>query len=307
MFDFFIFLICVIFVAISVWLVNSGRALRNSLEVDAWLLSKPSISTRPKASQFQILRNSFFERLDLFVFFFYGHSNRLKTLRVSATLLGILPAWLVGIILLIMNQDIAFALSLMGLGGIIIILLLLEFRFSSRGYLDRGGGPGYYPKGFYVGHARLPKKVYAGDSRNLSIKLLPSVQTPTGEASLEVQQEDKSLALRVQIPQWNKSNSPEYLEFEMVAAGFDVQGDLRQRQVLGLHTLNYLWNCYFPNSGEHSYAILAKKINNQDSIEIGNIKHTVRVVKVGNLTQGQVYFLAIIAGVPSSIVVTVNA
>jgi hypothetical protein len=170
-----VFLISVFLAAISLWLGNSARAIENSLEVDAWLLSEPFISTRPKASLFQILQNSFLEKLDLFVRSFYGYPNRLKALRIFAIFLGILPAWLVGITTLIMKQDTAFALLLLGLGGILVILLLLEFRISSSGCFERGGGRGYYPEGVYVGHARLPKKVYTGDSKNLSINLSPSV------------------------------------------------------------------------------------------------------------------------------------
>jgi len=155
----------------------------------------------------------------------------------------------------------------------------------------------------YEGKGRLPRKVYEGDSKNVIFDLNPTLHSLRGmhEPFLffknTISKTEEGLAITVQAT--HNDNASEYLEFELVAAGFTVEGDKKQKQALGSNNLHYQWNCYFPNSGNHIFFLVVRVIGSQNVIEVGRIEQAVRVVKFDHMTQRQVWIVATSAGVIS--------
>ena len=148
----------------------------------------------------------------------------------------------------------------------------------------------------FYGQATLPKRIYEGDSHNINIDLKHGLWKPAGVASKSLQIKDTELgkSIALQLPQDNTFN--EFLEIELIAAGLTIDGEKKQRQPLTSQTLSYGWNCYFPNSGNHAFALEISLIRASDKIKLGAIEHTIKVVKLDDLTKRQVWVLALIAG-----------
>jgi hypothetical protein len=184
--DSLIILLCCITVSISVWLVNVLRAFYKDFHVVTALPPNPYVSGRPKLSRLLVLYWKFTEGLRPFTWFFYGYgqNKRRKILRTIVVVVGILPASIVGIFLLLIDTDKSTALLLLALGAILILLLRMLYLYSRNGMLDGGGGSDKYPEGFYIGNAKLPRKIYVGDSRNLFINLRPSVYPLSQQVSI---------------------------------------------------------------------------------------------------------------------------
>jgi len=148
------------------------------------------------------------------------------------------------------------------------------------------------------GRANLPHKVYEGDSKNIKIDLQPLEKIfPTHPPPLQVKESDDGLSLTLTLPSPTGPNAQ--IEFELIAAGFEIGGETKQRQVLASNMLRYQWNCYFPNSGSHDFTLVARLINSRRAVEIGRLERAIRVVKLDHLTQRQVWTLATLAGIVS--------
>jgi hypothetical protein len=289
--------------------LNVRRTSYQSVELHGTIAPSSKIFLYPERSQIAKWADRFSIKLRPFTWILYDHPSRQKAFRILVAILGIAPAWILGGILLARNQDIAIAFLLFSLGFILILLLRLEYLFAYYGYLSVGGGGPDYLEGSFIGYAKLPKKVYVGNSQNMSISLSPAVQVTDdhGDAIEVGKTEGERTELSVRVPMTAKGIYLEHLELELLAAGFEVHGEPNQKQKLTSHKLVYLWNCYYPNSGDQAYAIKFRKIDETAAFSIGHIEGTTRVAKLFNLTQSQVYAIAAVFGIPSGIYLFISA
>jgi hypothetical protein len=148
----------------------------------------------------------------------------------------------------------------------------------------------------YVGEAALPMKVYVGDSHSISINLKPTFGIlQTGAEPLRIQDTKSGKLVAVQI--LRDGSLQQFLEIELLAAGLEVGGEKKQQQTLTSQTLSYRWNCYFPNSGNHTLSLILRLVSPSGTIELGAIQHNIKVVKLDHLTQRQVGLIASLAGI----------
>ena len=159
---------------------------------------------------------------------------------------------------------------------------------------------GVFPK--YSGITKIPKKVYEGDSKNIVIELQLISWANEKDEILQIMKVKDGLNLT-----FSAFDDIEYLEFELIAAGFVIKGEAKQRQPVTSDFLRYYWNCYFPNSGNHTFALVFRPISsaaapNSDLFakwDARIIEQTINVVKLDHLTQREVWFLASIAALIS--------
>jgi hypothetical protein len=150
----------------------------------------------------------------------------------------------------------------------------------------------------FAGEVTLPKRVYECDSQNISVDLRQAFSTSATHAEALYIQDTKSG--KSVVLQFLQNNSvKEFLEIELLAAGLTVDGEKRQRQSLALQTLSYRWNGYFPNSGNHTLALMLRVVCPSGAIELGAIEHTIKVAKLDHLTKRQIWILASLAGIVS--------
>jgi hypothetical protein len=184
--------------------------------------------------------------------------------------------------------------------GVFVLLLLallavwLIYSFSSS--WDRGGGlvMGALPVIRYAGEATLPAKVYEGDSREVSLSLIPSaflLPDEHDEGALAGQGKVR-LALDVPLPEYGGG----YLETELLAAAVKVDGDKKQRQPLTRGALVYRWSCFFDNSGRHALTLVFRVGTPARSKEIATFRHEVLVAKLDHMTKRQVWLISVAAG-----------
>jgi hypothetical protein len=75
--------------------------------------------------------------------------------------------------------------------------------------------------------------------------------------------------INLKVPPGN--NLDQFLEAELLAAGLTAAGERKQRSALTLGKLSYRWNCYFPNSGHHTIALVFRLVCSSDILELGVI------------------------------------
>jgi len=151
----------------------------------------------------------------------------------------------------------------------------------------------------YDGEVKLPKKVYTGDSQNISVNLIRVriIQSAIKEA-FSIQDKVSGKVVTLQI--WQDTAHEKFLEVELQAAALTVDGERKQRHLLDMKNgdkLSYFWNCYFPNSGKHATALIFRVICSEEVIELGAILNTIKVVQLDHLTQRQVWIIASIAAI----------
>lgn len=151
----------------------------------------------------------------------------------------------------------------------------------------------------YHGLAQIPLKVYQGDSYNITLTLRPSIRNPVrNETPIKIYRQNDKVNITLTV----SSKEKEYLEIEMMAAGFSVDGEKKQRQLLAINTLRYQWNCFFEKSGLHSFAFIFRVVaSSGDTLQIGRVEQTIKVAQIDHLTQRQVWILASSAGVLSGV------
>lgn len=158
----------------------------------------------------------------------------------------------------------------------------------------------------YEGDGELPMRVYEGDSKNITLDFKRTA--PLSKAKVietlvffrnTISKTKDGVSIIVQVTKNRNLEIEEYLELEMIAAGFMVEGDKKQNQLLTYDKLHYQWNCYYPNSGNHNFALVFRLINSKHIIEVGRIEQTTSVVKLDHMTQRQVWNLATLAGIIS--------
>jgi hypothetical protein len=157
----------------------------------------------------------------------------------------------------------------------------------------------------YVGWTAVPKKVYVGDTHNLTVRLSPAIRTESGELiQLTDPNSDSdflkyfSLTVGTHIGTVG-AQSGKHLETELLAAAVTIDGEKKQRQSLDSPNLQFSWNCFFENSGNHSINLILRLIDGSNTVDIGSIQHSIKVVKLDGLTQRQVWFCVSLSGVLS--------
>lgn len=160
----------------------------------------------------------------------------------------------------------------------------------------------------FSGDVKLPRRVYLGDSHNISVVLEkrsePPQLRPGARFRWEGTETDKRLLLTIHCDY--------ILEVELIAAGFAVEGQRCQQQLAtpDRTSLVYRWNCYFPNSGSHTVAMVFREVSPPDADEVGTIpypimdevgtiEHTIKVVRLDHLTHRQVWILGVLAAIGS--------
>jgi len=148
----------------------------------------------------------------------------------------------------------------------------------------------------YFGEGKLPKKVYEGDSKNVTINLRPSLKSfEIDKEPIHIQGTKKGISIDLQF--LASGNPDEYLEFEFMASGFSIEGEKKQKQPLTSNILQYQWSCFFPNSGNHDFAFIVRVVTPEHCVEIGRIENVIKVVKVDHMTQRQVWVYATMASI----------
>lgn len=298
----------IISTGISIWLIAISRFSSNSGDLRTNVESDRYVFLNRRESRIAEWYIAFLVRFSPIAVNLFAYPSHQWIFRIIVTILGILPAITCGFLLFIIGQDVHRALLFFSLASILILLLRFEYLLSRFGQLEMGGGGEEDPIGLYTGSVQLPKKVYVGDSTNVLIRLLPEIQIYSGHESTVTSEEHakNQIELDIKFPVAINSNDSECLEIGLWATGFQVGGEVEQRQKLNSRELVYAWNCYFPNSGDHAYIARFRKVTGTTKVDIGHLDGRVRVVKIFNLTQNQVYAIAAIFGIPGGLYVSVN-
>jgi hypothetical protein len=148
------------------------------------------------------------------------------------------------------------------------------------------------------GFGAIPTQVYVNDSRNFEITLFNSGRHHSLNRTKVLVDEGDAPRFVLKIPEYG---SRAFLEFELLASGFEVSGEVKQRCNIENNLLNYQWSCYFPNSGSQAYEIVVWMVKDDDKVFLKRIDRAVNVVRVDHLTQRQVWIWATMAGVISGI------
>jgi len=110
-----------------------------------------------------------------------------------------------------------------------------------------------------IGWTAIPKKVYVGDTHNLTVRLSPAIRTESGELiQLRDPNSDSDLLKFFSLTVGTHigtvgTQSGKHLEMELLAAAVTIDGEKKQRQSLDSGNLQFSWNCFFENSGESFY------------------------------------------------------
>ncbi len=151
----------------------------------------------------------------------------------------------------------------------------------------------------YVGNTELPKKIYEGDSCNISVRLRRMSTIPSEEPveTFHVKESESSKTIRLNLH--NNNDTEQFLEVEFQAAGLKIDGDRKQRQKLSSENIVFYWNCAFMTSGTHMLNMIFRIVDAENLLELGTISHSFRVVKLDGLTQQQIWALSRVAATMS--------
>lgn len=278
----------ILLVGVAVWLWRLSKAQMTDLSLETLLVPRQEVTASPipKPSVISVLYRAVIDWL--------------STMLPFVVLVGFV-AGVVGSIYLLIKGYIWAVLIL----ALLLLLLLLQTRYKEDGVVceapimyDALPDLLAYRMIEYVGEAALPMKVYVGDSHSISINLKPTFGTlQTGAKPFRTQDTKSGKSVAVQI--LRDGSLQQFLEIELLAAGLEVGGEKKQRQTLTSQTLSYRWNCYFPNSGNHTLSLILRLVSPSGTIELGAIQHSIKVVKLDHLTQRQVGLIASLAGIVS--------
>jgi hypothetical protein len=170
---------------------------------------------------------------------------------------------------------------------------------------DRGGY-----KYLVSGELKMPRKIYVGNSHNLSLVLQADEQENEAIPDYKYLVGVSHIKLSVEIDRGREN----FLEAELQAASATISGERIQRTVVPASEIFFRWNCHFPNSGNHEICIVLRTIirpfsSDEDTdkvAEVGSIIKKIRVVKVDGLTQQQVWVLASIFGAVSGVIALIK-
>lgn len=277
----------ILLVSVAVWLWRLSKAQMTDLSLETLLVPRPEVTASPipNPSVISVLYKAVIDWL--------------STILPFVVLVG-LVAGVVGSIYLLLLKGYIWAVLILAL--LLLLPLVNQYKRGYKGSMNgayRVSEPGEpYRRVEYVGEATLPMKVYVGDSHSISINLKPIFGIlQTGAEPLRIQDTESGKLVAVQI--LRDGSLQQFLEIELLAAGLEVGGEKKQRQTLTSETLSYRWNCYFPNSGNHTLSLILRLVSPSGTIELGAIQHSIKVVKLDHLTQRQVWLIASLAGIVS--------
>jgi hypothetical protein len=286
----------------GVWLWHLGRLHRASLSLEAWLSHRPRVQATSRKKYSNWLR-----RLPI-------NKEGLATTARFIVIIACVSLSIIGGT--VISTELAKAepggeflstLSILVTSALSVLLVIrLTVTLFQRG--DEQRDVWYSPDmAFqvyspsppdYSGEAKLPRKVYEGDSQSIFVNLKPKSRIPSVDAGpVHIQDTERGRSIDLHIEQ--DARSQQFLEIEFLAAGVEVDGERRLRQELASPSLSYHWSCYFPNSGNHALTLILRLVRPSATIELGTIEHRVRVVKLDHLTKRQVWLLAALAGIVS--------
>lgn len=272
----------ILLVGVAVWLWRLSKAQMIDLSLETLLVPRQEVTTSPipKPSVISVLYRAVIDWL--------------STILPFVVLVGLVSG-VVGSIYLLIKGHIWAVLILL----LVPLLLRRTMRLECKDRIfDLREPCEPYRRVEYVGEAALPMKVYVGDSHSISINLKPIFGIlQTGAEPLRIQDTKSGKSVAVQI--LRDDSLQQFLEIELLAAGLEVGGEKKQRQTLISQTLSYRWNCYFPNSGNHTLSLILRLVSPSGTIELGAIQHSIKVVKLDHLTQRQVWLIASLAGIVS--------
>jgi len=171
----------------------------------------------------------------------------------------------------------------------------------------------------YEGDARLPKRVYVGDSDNISVNLMRIISSLPPYGYLMSQKDEPTLKLLCQIE--NDRSFEIELQLEKPET-FTVVGEKKISHPLRFEkttNLPFRWNCCFPKSGNQKVSLNFNLVNPIETLkssakslfrtdnqkvslnfnlvtpietkELGTISQTIRVGQLANLTLRQVQII----------------
>lgn len=148
----------------------------------------------------------------------------------------------------------------------------------------------------YVGVTHLPRKVYVDDSLPISVTLREGSfyhKQPPDESmpnALSIERRFSLLLVR-------GVGVESFLEVEIQAAGFKIDGEKTQRQSLRENMLTFSWSCAFPTSGRHTLTLWFKAVGPSWNSQVHKLEHTFKVVQFDHFTKRevQVYIFPIAA------------
>lgn len=138
----------------------------------------------------------------------------------------------------------------------------------------------------------MPSRLYEGDSKMLVVKLAgwsDLVQNDEARALLLVDDEGNRLPSGLEI---RPNCRPKHLEVELLAAGFEVEGEKRQRCQVSATPMCYQWNICPSASGIYEIGLVFRiEDSSNQTHELGLITHELRVPKIDHLTGRQLWIL----------------
>nr|MSP14923.1 hypothetical protein [Chloroflexota bacterium] len=172
--------------------------------------------------------------------------------------------------------------------GLLLVLLLGVGWVASR--LKGFSFPGKISSDPGQNLLRFPTRMYEGDSNLLILRL----GYQPGQPLLLVDEQGNRQPLNIKI---EPDFQPKFLEIELLAAGFQVEGDKRQKRELISNTLTYQWNISSPKSGNYEIGLVYRAEDGAGrERELGVTAHKVSVAKFAGLTGHQVALLSGIFG-----------
>src|SRR5207247_10480484 len=125
----------------------------------------------------------------------------------------------------------------------------------------------------------------------VSLNQKPEMLSMIAEAfSIQGMERGKSITLQI----YQHAAQEKFLEIELQAAAFSVDGGRTQQQLLNwmnAENLSYRWNCHFQNSGKHTIALIFRVNCSSEKYELGVMHHTIKVVQLDHLTHRQVQII----------------
>jgi hypothetical protein len=152
----------------------------------------------------------------------------------------------------------------------------------------------------------FPKSSYVNDSHPVVITLSPFLMTfEERDTGIAIAHEEKSgLIFQLNL---DAAENIKYLEAEILAPGITVEGTKLQRSTIEKRRLiEFVWNCYFPTSGNFEVLVRLQAIGESGPLDIGRISRRVKVKQLDHLTQRQVQIAGIIAAIITGILAAVE-
>jgi hypothetical protein len=161
-----------------------------------------------------------------------------------------------------------------------------------------------------VNSLTIPTKIYEGDSNIVLLRLAThDALVPNGmpKAMFFIDKQGVKQPCKIEIP---SGFIPKSIEIELLAVGFDVEGERRQKHEIFYAPMIYQWNISPTRSGNLEIGLVFRAEDASGRIgELGVITHKINVVKILGLTGQQIGTLTNIFGAVGGVlgvVVTLN-